>query len=400
MSREAVIVSAVRSPIGRAYKGSLASMRPDDLVAQVIELALRQLPGLDPHDIDDMHVGCAQPAGEQGFNIARAAAVLLGLDDVPGTVVNRACASSVQTTRMAQHAVLAGAGHVFVSAGVESVSAGVRGTANSWPDTKNPLFTPNAPTAGAAWSDPRERGLRPGYYITMGETAENVASFCGVSREEQDAWAFESQRRYEQARLSGFWERDITPVVLPDGTRVEKDDSPRPSTTPEALAALAPAFRDPGTVTAGNSCPLSDGAAALVIMDRDFAEAQGFDPLARIVATGVTALSPEIMGLGPVDASRQALAAAGMTINDVDLVEINEAFAAQVVPAVRALGADPAKVNVHGGAIAMGHPFGSTGARITTSLIHGLRSTDGAIGLETMCVGTGQGMAMVLERLS
>lgn len=406
MTREAVLVAAVRSPVGRAFKGALASVRPDDLAAQVVGQALAAVPQLDPREIVDIHMGCAQPAGEQGFNLGRVTAVLLGMDGVPGTVVNRACASSVQTTRMAQHAILAGAGDVFVSAGVESVSAGVRGTANSWPDTKNPAFAEGEARTlrrlqdgGPSWTDPRLTGERPDYYVTMGATAENVAQLCGVTREEQDAWALRSQQRYEAARVAGFWADDITPVVLPDGTVVAADDSPRPGTTADGLAALAPAFQQNGTVTAGNACPLSDGAAALVVMERSYAEARGITPLARIVSTAVSALSPEIMGLGPVEASRRALAGAGMTVEDMDLVEINEAFAAQVIPSIRQLGVDADRVNVHGGAIALGHPFGSTGARITTTLLHGLRSRDASLGLETMCVGTGQGMAMVLERL-
>ncbi|MCW2620461.1 MAG: acetyl-CoA acetyltransferase [Frankiales bacterium] len=403
----AVIVSAVRSPIGRAFKGSLAGLRPDEMSAQILQAAFDAAPGLDPREIVDIHMGCAQPGGEAGFNVGKAATVLLGLDDVPSTVVNRACASSVQTTRMAQHAILAGAGDIFVSAGVESVSAGVRGTPNSWPDTKNPVFdaaqarTAQRASGGAdTWVDPRSYGELPDYYIPMGQTAENVAQLCGVTREDQDAWALRSQQRYEAARLAGFWEDEITPLRLADGTLVTTDDSPRGGTTAEALAGLKPVFRPDGTVTAGNACPLSDGAAALVIMSDSRAQELGLTPLARIVSTAVSGLSPEIMGLGPVEASRRALAAAGLSVADLDLVEINEAFAAQVLPSARQLGLDLDRLNVHGGAIALGHPFGSTGARITTTLIHGLRTTDGTLGLETMCIGYGMGMAMVLERLS
>jgi acetyl-CoA C-acetyltransferase len=407
VSREAVIVAASRTPIGRAYKGSLVDVRPDDLLATSIREALAQVPELDAHEIVDIHAGCAQPAGEQGFNIGRAAAVLLGLDDVPGTVTNRACASSVQTTRMAAHAILAGAGDVFVSSGVESVSAGVRGTANTWPNTKNPVFESAAELTASresgvlsGWSDPRERGALPDYYVTMGQTAENVASLRGISRDRQDAWALRSQQRYESARSAGFWKRDITAFVKSDGTVVDADDSPRASTSAAGLASLQAAFRPDGSVTAGNSCPLSDGAAALVVADRAWAQARGITPLARVVTTAVSALSPEIMGLGPVASTRRALEQAGMAVGDLDLVEINEAFAAQVVASVDELGLDEDMVNVNGGAIALGHPFGSTGARITTSLIHALQDADRTTGLVTMCVGTGQGMAMIIERLS
>lgn len=406
MTAEAVIVAAVRSPIGRAFKGSLSGVRPDDLLAQVVDAAMARVPEVDPHEIGDLMVGCAQPAGEQGFNIARATAVLLGLDDVPGTVVNRACASSVQTARMAQHAILAGAGDIFVAAGVESVSASVRGTANTWPGTQNPVFAAAGKrTASRAagelrpWHDPRQDDELPDYYVTMGQTAENVAELRGITRERQDAWALRSQQRYEAARVAGFWAADITPVSLPDETTMVADDSPRPGTTPERLAALEPAFRPGGTVTAGNACPLNDGAAALVVMDRVEAERRGIVPLARIVATAATALSPEIMGLGPVSAVRRALDQAKMTIDDLDLFEINEAFAAQVVASIDELGLDEDRVNVHGGAIALGHPFGMTGARMATTLIHLLSEQDRTTGVITMCIGTGQGMAMVLERL-
>jgi len=407
MNGDPVIIAAARTPVGRAYKGSLVDVRPDNLLASIVGEALAQVPELDPREIVDIHAGCAQPAGEQGFNLGRVTAVLLGLDDVPGTVTNRACASSVQTTRMAAHAIAAGAGKAFVSCGVESVSAGVRGTANSWPDTKNPIFEgPATLTAAreagelAGWTDQRDFGNLPDYYITMGQTAENVATLRGVSRQRQDEWALRSQSRYEAARASGFWKSDITPYVKPDGNVVDADDSPRPDTSADGLAALKPAFRPDGSVTAGNACPLSDGAAALVVADRVWAEERGFTPLARIVTTAVSALSPEIMGLGPVESSRRALAQAGMDIADLDLIEINEAFAAQVVASVDEMGFDEDRVNINGGAIALGHPFGSTGARMSTSLIHALQSTDQNVGLVTMCVGTGQGMAMILERLS
>ncbi|ADG89815.1 acetyl-CoA acetyltransferase [Thermobispora bispora] len=404
---EAVIVATARSPIGRAFKGSLKDMRPDDLTVQIIRAALAKVPQLDPNDIDDLMLGCGLPGGEQGYNMARVVAVLLGLDNVPGTTVTRYCASSLQTTRMAFHAIKAGEGDVFISAGVEMVSRYVKGNSDSLPDTKNPLFAEaEARTARAAqgevdgWHDPREDGELPDIYIAMGQTAENVAALKGISRREQDEFGVRSQNLAEKALANGFWEMDITPVTLPDGTVVSKDDGPRPGTTYEVVSQLKPAFRPNGTVTAGNCCPLNDGAAAVIVMSDTKAAELGITPLARIVSTGVSALSPEIMGLGPIDATRQALKRAGMSIDDVDLVEINEAFAAQVIPCYRELGIDIDKLNVNGGAIAVGHPFGMTGARITTTLINSLRFHDKTIGLETMCVGGGQGMAMILERLS
>jgi len=406
---EAVIVAAARSPIGRARKGSLAAMRPDDLAAQLVRAALSQVPALDPSGIDDLILGCGLPGGEQGYNMARVVAVLLGLDTVPGTTVTRYCSSSVQTTRMALHAIRAGEGDVFISAGVETVSRFGKGSADSLPGTRNPRFAEaeqrTADTAGGGadgWTDPRESGQLPDIYIAMGQTAENLARARGITREEMDRFGVRSQNLAEEAVKSGFFDAEITPVMLPDGTVVTTDDGPRPGVSYEAVAQLKPAFRPDGLVTAGNCCPLNDGAAALVIMSDTRARALGITPLARIVATGVTALSPEIMGLGPVEASRQALRRAGMTMNDIDLVEINEAFAAQVIPSARDLGLDPFgdKLNVHGGAIALGHPYGMTGARITTTLLNGLRARDQSTGLETMCVGGGQGMAVILERLS
>ncbi|MFH5824316.1 acetyl-CoA C-acetyltransferase [Georgenia sp. AZ-5] len=403
---EAVIVAGARSPIGRANKGSLRDVRPDDLAAQVVRAALDQVPALDPAEIDDLVLGCGLPGGEQGYNMARVVAVLAGLDTVPGATVNRYCASSLQTTRMALHAIRAGEGDVFVSAGVETVSRFGKGTADWLPGTKNPVFaaaearTAAAAADGARWQDPRERGELPDVYISMGLTAENVAQVAGVSRAEQDAYAVRSQNRAEQAAADGVWAREITPVSLPDGSVVAADDSPRPGTTLAAVSRLEPAFRPDGTVTAANACPLNDGAAALVVMSDTRAADLGLTPLARIVSTGVSALSPEVMGLGPVEATRQALSRAGMSLADVDLVEINEAFAAQVIASARELGVDEGRLNVHGGAIALGHPFGMTGARITATLLNSLQLRDGAIGLETMCVGGGQGMAMVLERLS
>ena len=402
---DAVIVATARSPIGRAGKGSLVTLRPDDLLVRMVTAALDQVPGLDPTDIDDLLVGCGQPAGEAGFNVARATAVQLGLDSVPGVTVNRYCASSLQTTRMAFHAIRAGEGDVFVSGGVETVSRYENGTADGWPESRNPLYSAAATRTDAealgatSWTDPRISGQIPDLYIEMGQTAENVALHCDVSREAMDAYALESQHRAEAAIASGFWQRDITPVTLPDGTVIDADDGPRQGVTIGALEGLQPVFRPNGRVTAGNCCPLNDGAAALVIMSDVKAKSLGLTPLARIVSTGVSALSPEIMGLGPVEASRQALQRAGMSISDIDLIEINEAFAAQVIPSQRQLGIDPEKLNVFGGAIAVGHPFGMTGARITTTLLHGLRERDETFGLETMCTAGGQGMAMIVERL-
>ncbi|SEK38373.1 acetyl-CoA C-acetyltransferase [Nonomuraea pusilla] len=402
---EAVIVATARSPIGRAFKGSLKDIRPDDLTVQMIQAALAKVPQLDPTTIDDIMLGCGLPGGEQGYNMARVVAVLMGLDTVPGTTVTRYCSSSLQTTRMAFHAIKAGEGDIFVSAGVETVSRFAKGSSDSLPDTMNPLFaeagarTATFAEGGRTWHDPREDGAVPDVYIAMGQTAENVAQIKGVTRKEQDEFGVRSQNLAEKALADGFWQKDITPVTLPDGTVVAKDDGPRPGTTYDAVAALKPVFRPDGTVTAGNCCPLNDGAAAVVIMSDVKAAELGITPLARIVSTGVSGLSPEIMGLGPVDATRQALARAGMAIDDVDLVEINEAFAAQVIPSYRELGIDLDRLNVNGGAIAVGHPFGMTGARITSTLLNSLQHHDKTIGLETMCVGGGQGMAMIVERL-
>lgn len=403
---EAVIVSVARSPIGRAFKGTLKDMRPDDLAAQMVRAALDAVPALDPRQIDDLVLGCGQPAGESGFNMGRMVALLLGLDHLPGTTVNRYCSSSLQSTRMALHAIRAGEGDVFISAGVETVSRFTSGSADGLPDTKNPVFA-DAEQRGElyasddqVWRDPREDGELPDAYIGMGHTAENVAQLRGVSRAEQDDFSVRSHNLAEAASANGFWKREIVPVTLPDGTVVRHDDGPRASVTVDAVSQLKPVFRPDGTVTAANCCALNDGAAAVVIMSDTRAAELGLTPLARIVSTGVSALSPEIMGLGPVEASKQALARAGMSIDDIDLVEINEAFAAQVIPSARDLGVDIDRLNINGGAIALGHPFGMTGARITATLINSLQFHDKQLGLETMCVGGGQGMAMVLERLS
>ncbi|HZC26470.1 MAG TPA: acetyl-CoA C-acetyltransferase [Actinopolymorphaceae bacterium] len=405
---EAVIVATARTPIGRAGKGSLTSARPDDLAAFAVDAALAKVPQLDRTDIDDLYLGCAEPRDEHGGNMARRVAVQLGLDTMPAVTVNRFCASSVQTARMAFHAIKAGEGDVFVSAGVECVSRYVGfGSAGVDPtETHNPVFaaaearTTKYAESNDTWHDPRADGELPDVYIAMGQTAENLATSRGVSRAIQDEFGVRSQNLAEEASKAGFFAREITPYPLADGTVVATDDGPRFGTTMEKVAGLKPVFRPAGTVTAGNCCPLNDGAAAVVIMSADKAAQLGLTPLARIVATAASALSPEIMGLGPVEASRRALARAGMTISDVDLVEINEAFAAQVVPSAEELGLPWDKLNVHGGAIALGHPFGMTGARIMTTLLNGLSWRDKQIGLETMCVGGGQGMAIILERLS
>ncbi len=404
---EAVIVATARSPIGRAFKGSLTEFRPDDLTATIVRAALDQVPALDPADIDDLVLGCGLPGGEQGYNMGRVVSVLLGMDHLPGTTITRYCSSSLQTTRMAMHAIKAGEGDVFISAGVEMVSRFVKGNSDSLPDTSNPAFTDaqarvakTAESGADSWSDPRAAGEMPDVYIAMGQTAENLALLKGVTRQDMDEFAVRSQNLAEKAIAEGFWEREITPVTTPGGTVVSTDDGPRAGTTLEGISGLKPVFRPDGRVTAGNACPLNDGAAAVIVTSDTKARDLGLTPLARIVSTAVTGLSPEIMGYGPVDASRLALQRAGLTMDDIDLVEINEAFAAQVIPSYRDLGIDIDKLNVHGGAIAVGHPFGMTGARITGTLLNGLRTTDGTLGLETMCVGGGMGMAMVLERLS
>ncbi|MBO2446947.1 acetyl-CoA C-acetyltransferase [Actinomadura barringtoniae] len=403
---EAVIVATARSPIGRAFKGSLKDIRPDDLTVQMVQAAMAKVPQLDPAQIDDLLLGCGLPGGEQGYNMARVVTTLLGWE-VPGATITRYCSSSLQTSRMAFHAIKAGEADVIISAGVEMVSRFAKGSSDGLPDTKNPLFADaearNAKAAeGGApvWHDPREDGELPDIYVAMGQTAENVAGLRGVTRQAQDEWGVLSQNRAEKAIADGFWAKDITPATMPDGTVVSQDDGPRAGTTYEKVSQLKPVFRPDGTVTAGNACPLNDGAAAVVIMSDTKAAELGLTPLARIVSTGVTGLSPEIMGLGPVGASRKALALAGLTIDDIDLVEINEAFAAQVLPSAEDLGIDHDKLNVNGGAIAVGHPFGMTGARITSTLINSLKHHDKQFGLETMCVGGGQGMAMVIERLS
>ena len=398
---EAVIVATARSPIGRANKGSLKDLRPDDMSAQIIRALMAKVPQVKPTDVEDLMMGIGQPAGEGGFNIARMAAILAGLDDVPGVTVNRYCSSSLQTIRMAAHAIRSGEGDCFIAAGVETVSRYASGASDSAP---NPLFKePGARTKARAegghgkWTP--AQGLADAY-IAMGQTAENVVEHEGVSREEMDRFGVRSQNLACEHVDNGFFEREITPLTLPDGTVVSKDDGPRPGTTYEAVSQLKPVFRPDGSVTAGNACPLNDGAAAVMVMSDTKAKQLGLTPLARIVSSGVSGLNPEIMGLGPIEACRQALKRAGMTIDQIDLVEINEAFAAQVLPSAKHLGIQMEKLNVHGGAIALGHPFGMTGARIMTTLINGLQWEDKTYGMESMCVGGGQGMAMIIERLS
>ncbi len=401
---EAVIVATARSPIGRANKGSLVDLRPDDLGATIVQALLEKAPAVDPGEVEDVIWGCAQPAGESGYNVARVTALLAGLEGAPGVTVNRYCSSSLQTIRMAAHAIKAGEGDVFVAGGVETVSRFASGMSDGGPGTHNARFADaeartKSRTGGGESSWEPLSGL-PDIYIAMGQTAENVAEYAKVTREEMDEFAALSQQRAVASQENGFFEREITPVTTPDGTVVGKDDGPRAGTTVEGLSQLKPVFRPDGTITAGNACPLNDGAAAVLVMSEARAEALGVQPLARVVASGVSALDPEIMGLGPIEACRQALGRAGLSIDDIDLVEINEAFAAQVVPSARELGIPWEKLNVHGGAIALGHPFGMTGARIMTTLLNGLDDAGARYGLESMCVGGGQGMAMVVERLT
>ncbi len=406
---EPVIVATARSPIGRAFKGSLIELRPDDLAAGIIQAALSKVPELDAHSIDDLMLGCGLPGGEQGYNMGRVVAILAGMPEVPGCTITRYCSSSLQTIRMAAHAIKAGEGDAFVAAGVEMVTRFVKGNSDSLPDTRNPRFADaearsEARSGGGpdgekaeAWK-PVEDGL-PDIYIAMGQTAENVAELEDVSREEMDEFAALSQNRAVAAQTNGLTEREITPVRVPNGDVISKDDGPRPGTTAEGLSGLKPVFRPDGKITAGNACPLNDGAAAVIVMSDTRAAELGIRPLARIVSSGVSALDPEIMGLGPIEACRQAMRRAGMTIDDIDLVEINEAFAAQVIPSARHLGIPWDKLNVNGGAIALGHPFGMTGARIMGTLLNNLEDADKTIGMESMCVGGGQGMAMIIERL-
>jgi acetyl-CoA C-acetyltransferase len=377
------------------------SLRTDEMAAQIVRALMAKVPSVKGSDIEDLIIGVGQPAGEAGFNLGRMVALLAGIPEAPGVVVNRYCSSSLQTIRMAAHAIKAGEGDCFIAAGVEAVSRYQFGAADTAP---NPIFKgPGERTklrsAGGqpVWTP--QQGLADAY-IAMGQTAENVRETEGVSREDMDWFAKRSQDLASANVSNGFFDAEISPLTLEDGTVVSKDDCPREGTTLEGLAGLKPAFRPDGQVTAGNACPLNDGAAAVMVMSDTKAKALGLTPLARFVSSGVSSLNPEIMGLGPVEACRQAMKRAGMSINDIDLVEINEAFAAQVLPSAKHLGISMDKLNVNGGAIALGHPFGMTGARIMTTLIHGLQASNKNVGMETMCVGGGQGLSMIIERMS
>ncbi len=384
---EAVIVDAIRTPIGRAFKGSLTDVRVDELAATPLRALQERNPEVDFGETVDVMMGAASSVGEQAYNVARNATLLSGIDHhVPGTTVNRFCASSLQTIRMAFHAIKAGEGDQYIAAGVEGVSRA--GLGAGMPDEmKHPKLSGGD-------------GSLFDVYIPMGLTAENVAERCKVSREAQDEWAVTSQNRAVDAQASGHFDKEIVPVKKDDGTEVAKDDGPRPGTTMEKLAGLKPAFKEDGTVTAGNACPLNDGAAAVLVMSEDKAQRLGLKPRARIVGSTVAAIRPEIMGLGPIPAIQQLLEQTGMTIDDVDVVEINEAFAAQIVPCMEELGIEAEKLNPFGGAIALGHPFGMTGARIMTTLLNDLETLDKQYGIESMCVAGGMGMAMLVERLN
>lgn len=397
---DAVIVATARTPIGRAAKGSLVDARPDDLSAFIIDAVLDKVPNLPREAIEDVMWGIGQPGGEGGYNVARVASLMAGLE-APGVTVNRYCSSSLQTIRMAQHAIKAGEGHAFVAGGVETVSRYGYGASDTGPHNEkfaaSEARTGQRSAEGAdAWTPANHL---PDVYIAMGQTAENVAQMTGISRERMDEFGVRSQNLAEEALNSGFFEREISPYTLPDGTVVSTDDGIRAGTTLEKVSTLKPVFRPDGTITAGNACPLNDGAAAVVVMSYGKAKELGIKPMARILASGVSALDPEIMGLGPIEAIKQALGRANLSVDDVDLFEINEAFAVQVIGSADELGIPMDKLNVHGGSIALGHPFGMTGARIMTTLLNGLEDTGGKIGVESMCVGGGQGMAMVVERL-
>lgn len=399
--KDAVIVSYKRTAFGRARKGALGSERPEDLALAAVRGALAEVPPLNPDDFDDFYLGTAVPEGAQGDNVARRIAVYGGWDSLPGATINRFCASSLQAVAAGARAIRAGDGDAFLVGGMESTSSTPPTSANLHPSHHSPseradrLFE-----SGDDWTDPRDDGLLPDVYIAMGKTAEFVAHITGTSRHDQDEWALESQRRAAAAIDVGFFEREIVPYTRADGIVVSADDGPRPGTTLDGLGALNPAFHVAGTVTAGNASPLNDGASAAVLMSAAKAHQLGLTPLARVLGAGASALSPEIMGLGPVGATQKVLGRLGLTISDIDLMELNEAFAAQVVPVVRELGADPEKVNVNGGAIAIGHPFGATGVRLTGTLLRALQDRDKTLGLATLCVGGGQGMALVIERLA
>ncbi|MBW9110372.1 acetyl-CoA C-acyltransferase [Microbacterium ureisolvens] len=397
---DAVIVAYRRTPFGRARKGSFADERPEDLALTAVRAALADVPEVDAAALDDFLLGTAVPEGAQGDNIARRVAVLAGYDSLPGATVNRFCASSLQALASAARAIRARDGDAYLVGGVESTSSAPPVSHHTYPGRDAAAARVDALLASdAPWQDPRESGLEPDVYVAMGKTAELVARLSGTSRADQDEWALNSQQRAAAAVVSGYFQHEIAPHARVDGTMVTHDDGPRPDTTLEKLAALSPAFLESGTVTAGNASPLNDGASAAVVMSARRAKDLGLRPLARVLGAAASALSPEIMGLGPIAATQRVLRRLGMTVDDIDLVELNEAFAAQVVPVVRDLGLNPERVNVHGGAIALGHPFGATGVRLTGTLINALRERDGQIGLATLCVGGGQGMALVVERL-
>jgi acetyl-CoA C-acetyltransferase len=385
---EAVIVATARSPIGRAYKGSLIEMRADDLAAHAINALMDEVPDVDRSSVDDVMVGCGLTHHEQGFNMARPSSLLAGMPEtVPATTVNRFCASSLQTIRMAFHAIQRGEGDTYIAAGSESVTRTYGKAMDS--EDLNPRFT-----------DEERDDFINHVYIPMGNTAENVAEKFGISRERMDEFAKRSQDRAVESQKNGFFDWEIAPIEVPDGRLIRDDDGPRPNTTMEKLAELPPAFKPDGSVTAGNSCPLNDGSAAVLVMSDERASELGLQPLARILASSVAGLEPEYMVMGPVYAVRKVLDQAGMSLDDIDVFELNEAFAAQVLACVDELGIDIDKLNPHGGAIALGHPFGMTGARIMGTLLNDLRTLDATYGLETMCVGGGQGMAMIVERLN
>lgn len=401
VSQDPVIIAYRRTPFGRARKGSLSAERPEDLSRAAVEAALTSLPGFDVSELDDFYHGTAVPEGAQGDNMARRVAVLAGLDGLPGASINRFCASSLEALAAGARAIKAGDGGAFLVGGAESTSTQPPITSNPYPGMGEPASRARQVLeSGAEWVDPRRNGNMPDLYIPMGATAELVARATGTTRRDQDEWALESQRRASRAIEQGFFDSEIAPYTRADGIVVDTDDGPRPTTTLEGLESLKPVFLEEGSVTAGNASPLNDGASAAVLMSASRAEELGIRPLARVLGTVATALSPEIMGLGPVEASRKVLRRLGLTVQDIDLVELNEAFAAQVVPVVRQLELEPDRVNVHGGAIAIGHPFGATGVRLVGTLINGLQATDGTLGLATLCVGGGQGMAMVIERLA
>jgi len=399
---DAVIVSIGRSAIGKARTGQLTDIRADELATQVFSKVLDRVPEISGADLEDLYLGCAEPSGEQGYNLARQIAILLGYDTLPGTTVNRFCASSLQAVRMAAHAIKSGEGQAFLVGGVETASRyGNISAAKNHRFGNAALRSEGLMEHGTEWSDPRDRGELPDAYIGMGQTAENVARMTGTSRQDQDAFAFRSQRAAAEAADTGFFDKEIVEVVLENGSRIVRDDSVRRDTTIDRLAELTPVFSPVGTVTAGNSCPVNDGASAAVIVSARFARERGLNPLARIVSTAVSGLSPEIMGLGPVESSRRALLRAGLSITDIDIVELNEAFSAQVLPSARKIGIDiESQLNPFGGSIALGHPFGATGVRLLATLVNGLQTRDQTLGLATLCVGGGQGMAMVIERLS